>query len=366
MIKFLDLHKINHRFETDFKKQFTSFLNSGHYVLGEGVSNFESQFATYCNTKHCVGVSSGLDALILIFKAYIQLGKLQVGDQVLVPANTYIASIISILEVGLTPVFVEPELATFNCSANQYKQHITKKTKAILMVHLYGQLANAKAILELTENNNLLLIEDAAQAHGAKDSKGGLAGSLSHAAAFSFYPSKNLGALGEAGAITTNDNTLAVVVKQLRNYGTISKYNNERLGVNNRLDDVQARFLSVKLQALDQDNQNRKAIAKRYLANIKNSKITLPYYDGSDNHVFHLFVVLVENRKEFMDYLEANLVQSAIHYPVPPHKQKALGRFNDLKLPITEKIHDTCVSLPISPVMSEDQVKKVITLINNY
>jgi len=366
MIKYLDLHKINKRFESQFKAEFLQFLDSGYYVLGDGTTAFETNYANYCGTKHCVGVSSGLDALILIFKAYLQLGKLNKGDEVLVPANTYIASIFSIIETGLKPVFVEPNVNTFNWEASTIKQHITSKVKAILTVHLYGQLADSEAVLSLAKNNNLLLIEDAAQAHGAENSFGKRAGNLGDAAAFSFYPSKNLGALGEAGAVTTSDTELAKVIKELRNYGSKKKYENVRIGINNRVDELQTCFLDIKLKHLDADNKKRRTIANQYLAGIKNKKVILPFYNGSKNHNFHLFVVLVESRKEFMEYLLENNIQSSIHYPKPPHKQKALQEFFKLKLPITEYIHKSCVSLPLNPVLTQHEVLKVITVINTY
>lgn len=366
MIKFLDLHKINSRFETEFKEEFQSFLDSGHYVLGEGTKAFETNYARYCGTKQCVGVSNGLDAIILIFKAYLQLGKLKVGDEILVPANTYIASILAIIETGLKPVFVEPNVATFNWEAATIKKHISNKTKAILTVHLYGQLADSEAISILAQEHGLLLIEDAAQAHGAENLIGKRAGNVSDAAAFSFYPSKNLGALGEAGAVTTNDAELAKVISELRNYGSERKYENVRLGVNNRIDEFQVRILNIKLQHLDSDNEKRRDIAKCYLSQIKNKKITLPFYDGSKNHSFHLFVVLVDNRDDFINYLLKNNIQSAIHYPKPPHKQEALQEFLDLQLPVTEHIHRNCVSLPISPVLTETEVLKVIKTVNAF
>lgn len=366
MIKFLDLHKMNKRFEAQFKVEFQQFLDSGYYVLGDGTTTFETNYAKYCGTSHCIGVSNGLDALILIFKAYLQLGKLNKGDEVLVPANTYIASILSIIEVGLIPVFVEPNKTTFNWEATTIKATISNKTKAILTVHLYGQLADSEAVLKLAKDNNLLLIEDAAQAHGAENSLGKRAGNLSNAAAFSFYPTKNLGALGEAGAVTTNDDELAKVISELRNYGSARKYENVRIGVNNRIDEIQARFLDIKLLHLDADNERRRAIAKDYISKIKNDKVKLPFYDGSKNHNFHLFVVLVENRKAFIDYLLDKGIQSSIHYPKPPHKQKALQDYSKLQLPITEYIHKNCVSLPISPVLTQEEVVKIVTIINSY
>ena len=367
MIKFLDLPKINARFESEFKSEFNAFLNSGMYVLGEGVKTFEYNYANYCGTKHCIGVSNGFDALALIFKGYIELGLLKKGDEVIVPANTFIASILAIIEVGLKPILIEPNVDSFNIESSEIEKHISAYTKAILIVHLYGQLCDVAEINALAKRNQLLVIEDAAQSPGAIDrltSK--RSGNLCDAAAFSFYPSKNLGALGDAGAVTTNNKALADVIFKLRNYGTSSKYVNDVLGVNNRLDEIQAVFLNVKLKFLDADNAQRLAIANRYLLEVKNSKIKLPTFNGLRNHVFHLFVVLVNNRDHFIDYLESHKVQSGIHYPIPPHKQKALHRFNELKFPITEKIHETCVSIPISPIMTKLQVDTVIEILNDY
>ncbi|MGB6268577.1 MAG: DegT/DnrJ/EryC1/StrS family aminotransferase [Olleya sp.] len=367
MIQFLDLPKINARFDDEFKTEFSAFLNSGWYILGDAVKRFEASYASFCGTKYCIGVSNGFDALVLIFKGYIALGKLQKGDEVIVPANTYIATILAVIEAGLIPVFVEPNSDTFNIEAPEIESHISSKTKAILVVHLYGQLTKMASISALAKQHSLLVVEDAAQAHGAKEADSNLkAGNLSNAAGFSFYPSKNLGALGDAGAVTTNDEVLAKVITKLRNYGTSSKYVNDLPGTNNRLDELQAVFLNIKLKQLDVDNQVRQSIAKQYLSGIKNPKIKLPFYDNSQNHIFHLFVVLVADREDFVKYLNANNIQSSIHYPVAPHKQKALHRFNDLKFPITEKIHETCVSIPISPILSDLEVKKVITILNDY
>jgi dTDP-4-amino-4,6-dideoxygalactose transaminase len=366
MIKFLDLHKINKRFETQFQKKFQDVLDSGYYILGDEVVNFETNFATYCQTKYAVGVSNGLDALTLIFKAYITLGKLKKGDEILVPANTYIASILAILESGLKPIFVEPDIETYNLSAIELQKHITSNTKAVMAVHLYGQLANMDAINAIAKTHKLLVIEDAAQAHGAKDSNGVSAGNLSDAAGFSFYPSKNLGALGDAGAITSNNEAFINTIKMLRNYGASKKYENTIIGYNNRLDAMQAAFLNVKLPLLDEDNKKRRAIAKRYLSEIKNTKITLPYYDGSENHVFHVFVVRVKDRSNFEAYLKSHDIGTLIHYPIPPHKQEAFKAFERLHLPITEKIHRESMSIPMSPVLTNDEVTKVITIVNNY
>lgn len=366
MIKFLDIHKVNARFEEQFKQEFQSFLDSGYYILGEGLKRFEQNFAFYCGTKFCLGVSNGLDALTLIFKGYIELGKLKVGDEVLVPANTFIASVLAIINSGLKPVFVEPDEKTYNISTSEIEKQISKETKAILAVHLYGQLADMDSIISLAKKHDLLVIEDAAQAHGAIDNNGIKAGNLSNAAAFSFYPTKNLGALGDAGAITTNDEELFLILNKLRNYGSEKKYVSDLSGFNNRMDELQAIFLDVKLKLLDADNEKRRTIAKRYLAEIQNSKIQLPFYNNSKNHVFHLFVIRVKDRDDFVSYCEKKEIQTLIHYPIPPHKQKALSEFVSLELPITEAIHNTVVSLPISPVMNEDEVSFVIGTLNTY
>ena len=365
MIKFLDLKKINAAYETDFQEKLKLVLENGWYILGNEVARFESNFANYCQAKYCIGVGNGFDALVLIFKGYIQLGKLQKGDEVIVPANTYIASILAILEADLVPVLVEPKLETYNLNTDLISEKITSKTKAILVVHLYGQLAEMEKINAIAIQNNLLVIEDAAQAHGAiSDFR--KSGNLSNAAAFSFYPGKNLGALGDGGAVVTNDSELAKVIQSLRNYGSEAKYQNEFIGVNSRLDELQASFLNVKLPHLDAENNVRKAIAKRYLSEIKNDKISLPFWDLSDNHVFHLFVIRTENRAELQQYLLENGIQTVIHYPIPPHKQKAFKAWNHLSFPITEKIHNEVLSLPISPVLTKEEVDFVVSILTQY
>ncbi|MEP1489703.1 MAG: DegT/DnrJ/EryC1/StrS family aminotransferase [Algibacter sp.] len=366
MIKFLDLKRINNRFKNEFKIEFDKFLDTGQYILGNQVDCFENEFANYCGTKYCVGVSNGLDALILIFKAYLELGALSQNDEVIVPANTFAASIIAVKEVGLIPVLVEPDLDTYNLSILEIEKHITPKTKAIMSVHLYGLLADMDGINKLAKKYNILVVEDAAQAHGAINSKRKKAGNLSGAGAFSFYPSKNLGALGDAGGITTNDKVLNDTIRKLRNYGSSTKYVYEFVGKNNRLDEIQAVILNVKLKYLNDDNEKRRIIAKTYLQNIKNEKVKLPFYDGSNNHVFYAFVVLVENREVFINFLKKNEIQTLIHYPIPPHKQKAFSDLCINSLPLTETIHNTIVSLPISPVMTNEEVNKVIKVVNQY
>jgi len=366
MIKFLDLHKINARFQDEFSLKVSHFFETGNYILGKEVTNFEKSFAQYCGTKYCIGIANGLDALTLIFKGYIELGKLSLGDEVLVPANTYIASILSVINAGLRPIFVEPDIETFNISISDIETHISPNTKAILAVHLYGQLANMESIQILAIKHNLLVVEDAAQSHGAQENNGRKAGNLSHAAAFSFYPTKNLGALGDAGAVTTNDSDLENCIRLMRNYGSSEKYINKIIGYNSRLDELQAAFLNIKLKYLDSDNDKRRTIANRYITEIGNDKIKLPFYDKTKNHVFHVFVVRVENRKNFMDYLQINEVGYLLHYPIPPHKQSAFSNYNHLKLPITEAIHKTVLSIPISPVMSNREVDKVVNVLNSY
>ena len=369
MIKFLDLKKINAPYETVFQEKLKLVLANGWYILGNEVATFETNFANYCGTKYCIGVGNGFDALVLIFKSYIQLGKLQKGDEVIVPANTYIASILAILQADLIPVLVEPKLETYNINPELIQDKINLKTKAILVVHLYGQLAEMRIINEIADRNNLIIVEDAAQSHGAF-SNFGKSGNISNAAAFSFYPGKNLGALGDGGAVTTNDFELAKTIQSLRNYGSEAKYHNEYIGVNSRLDELQAAFLNVKLPHLDAGNNARKAIAKRYLVGIKNDKITLPFWDLSDNHVFHLFVIRTENREELQQYLLKNGIQTMIHYPIPPHKQKAFppetSGWNHLSFPITEKIHREVLSLPISQVLIMEEVNFVIAILNKY
>ncbi|QBZ97819.1 DegT/DnrJ/EryC1/StrS family aminotransferase [Flavobacterium sangjuense] len=369
MIKFLDLQKINQQYQEQFQQKMELVLDKGWFILGDEVKIFESIFADYCGVKHCIGVGNGFDALVLIFKGYIQLGKLKKGDEVIVPSNTYIATILAILQADLIPVLVEPKLDTYNINTDLIQHKITAKTKVILAVHLYGQLAEMETINVIAKQNNLLVIEDAAQSHGAI-SKLKKAGNLSDAAAFSFYPGKNLGALGDAGAITTNDDALAKVIFALRNYGSEQKYHNEFIGVNSRLDELQAAFLNVKLPHLDSENEIRKTIAKRYLSEIKNDKIVLPAYDLSGNHVFHLFVIRTSERDVLQAYLKQNNIETIIHYPIPPHQQKAFApetlRWNSLSFPITEKIHQEVLSLPISPVMTKDEVDYVIKILNQY
>ncbi len=366
MIRFFDLHSINDRYRTEFQNSLDQFFDTGRYVLGSQVETFEKNFAAYCGTKYCVGTGNGLDALVLILKAYIKLGRIEKGSEVIVPANTYIASILAILQSGLKPVLVEPISDTFNIDSQEVKKAITSKTSVIMPVHLYGQLADMEIVNSIAKTHNLLVIEDAAQAHGAMSHSDLRSGNLANAAAFSFYPSKNLGALGDGGCVTTNDAELANMIKMLGNYGTSSKYVNEVKGCNSRLDEIQALFLNIKLRDLDDDNARRRAIANTYLKGITNSKIRLPYYSNTEDHVFHQFVIRVKDRDDLIAYLQRNNVETLVHYPIAPHHQKALKEFSHLSLPITEKMHNTVVSLPMYPTMTNQQTEKVIELLNAY
>ena len=359
MIKFLDLHKINLPYQEALHQKMQEVLDKGWFILGDEVKAFEKSFANYCGMKHCIGVGNGLDAMVLIFRAYIQLGILKKGDEIIVPANTYIASILAILQSDLIPVLVEPDSKTYNIDPDLIVEKITNKTKGILVVHLYGQLADMDKLNAIGKEHNLLLVEDSAQAQG-------LTFRGNNTKAFSFYPGKNLGSLGDAGAITTNDDALAEVLFAMRNYGSEKKYYNEIIGVNSRLDELQAAFLNVKLPNLETENNRRRQIAKRYISEIKNDKIVLPFCDDFVKHVFHLFVVRTENREHLQEYLKENSIETLIHYPIPPHKQNALAEWHNLSFPITEKIHREVLSIPISPVLTDDEVSKVIEVLNRY
>lgn len=376
---FLNLQKINARFESQFQNAFKEFLDSGYYILGNQVKEFEKAFADYCGTKHCIGVANGLEALRLILEGYKVLGKLKEGDEVIVAANTYIATILAIKQAGLTPILAEAEAETYGFDITKLKLALTPKTKAIMPVHLYGQITNMDAVKAFAKTQNLLVIEDAAQAHGAKFQIPNethhspltthhlfKAGNLGDAAGFSFYPTKNLGALGDGGAVTTNDDEVAEVIKRLRNYGAKTKYVNDLPGFNSRLDEFQAALLNIKLEQLDADNKRRREIATTYLTQLSNPKVILPVVPDTEAHVFHLFVIRVANREEFMNYMDQNGVGTLIHYPIPPHRQKALSELNQLSFPVTEMIHQTVVSIPISPVMTNEEVSRVIQVVNSY
>ncbi|CAK8717303.1 DegT/DnrJ/EryC1/StrS aminotransferase [Candidatus Electrothrix gigas] len=364
-IPFLDLKKINAAYRDELIEAAVRVIDSGWYIQGQEVRLFEEEFAAYCDTKYCIGVGNGLDALTLTLRAWKELGKLQEGDEVIVPANTYIATILAITENRLNPVLVEPDESTYNLSPELAKKAITPKTKAILPVHLYGRLAEMPAIMKIAEKYNLLVFEDAAQAHGAS-LQGQRAGNWGDAAGFSFYPGKNLGALGDAGAVTTNDEELAQTIRALGNYGSHKKYENLYQGVNSRLDEMQAALLRVKLRNIDQEIAVRRDIARTYLEKIDNPAIVLPAWEREEQHVFHLFVVRCKKRDELQEYLTQHGIQTLIHYPVPPHKQIAFSEWNMQRFAITESIHEEILSLPISVVMSLNNVDIVTEIINEY
>lgn len=366
MIKFLDLLKVNRLYEEEIKKAMLHTFDSGWYIQGKSVRAFEAEYADYCGSKNCIGVANGLDALILIIRAYKELEVFNAGDEIIVPSNTYIASILAISECDLVPVLVEPDITTFNLDPNAIEKHITNKTKAILPVHLYGQLADMDAINNIAKKNGLVVIEDGAQSHGAIAANGNKSGNLGHAAGHSFYPGKNLGALGDGGAITTNDDKLAQTIRAIANYGSAQKYHNIYKGVNSRLDEIQAAILSVKLKYLDNESASRRKNANFYLENIKNPLITLPHWDKSDNHVFHLFVVKTPERDRLQEYLTENGIQTVIHYPIPPHKQSAYREWNKLNYPISEKIHQEVLSLPMSSILTNDEMLEIVQVLNAY
>lgn len=365
MIKFLDLLEINKQHKEELKSAFERVLNSGWYILGEELTTFENSFATYCGTKHAIGVANGLDALILIIRAYKELGLFHDGDEIIVPANTYIASILAISANNLVPVLVEPDIDTYNIDPTLIEAKITAKTKAILPVHLYGQLCDMKAINAIAKKYQLKVIEDSAQSHGATNN-GIRAGNFGDATGFSFYPGKNLGALGDAGAITTNNDDLATAIRAILNYGSEIKYKNKYKGVNSRLDELQAALLGVKLKTLDAETATKRAIANRYLQEINNPKIVLPKVAVQSAHVWHLFVVRTINRDDLQQYLTAKGIQTIIHYPIPPHQQEAYKEWAHLSYPVSETIHREVLSLPLSQVLTPDEVSYVIKSLNEY
>lgn len=366
MIKFLDLKKINEQHQSEIEERVLNTCRSGWYLQGEENKKFENNFKKYIETNNCIGVANGLDALRLILRGYIELGLITEGDEVIVPAHTYIASILAITDNNLVPIFVEPSVLNFNIDIDKIEEKITSKTKAIMIVHLYGQVVFSEKLSQLAKKFNLKIIEDNAQAVGAtyKDLK---TGNLGDAAGFSFYPGKNLGAQGDAGAITTNDDSLATIVRALANYGSEEKYENKFKGLNSRLDEVQASILDVKLKYIDQENKRRREIAFKYCNSIKNDKIILPHFPENENeHVWHLYVIQTENRKDLQEFLTANEIQTIIHYPIPPHKQLAYSEYNNLSFPITERLHNSVLSIPISPVLTDEEVSEIIKVLNNY
>lgn len=361
MIPFLDLSKVNNRFRDEIDARFKVILDKGWYLQGEENEKFSKHFAAYCGAKYALGVANGLDALNLIIKA----SGFGVGDEIIVPANTYIATILAISENGCTPVLVEPDIKTYNIDPDKIEAAITPRTKAIMVVHLYGQAVQMQKVWEIAKKYNLKVFEDSAQAHGAKY-MGKRAGNLSDAAAFSFYPGKNLGCMGDGGAVVTNDEELYNKVKAIANYGSDRKYHHIYKGVNSRLDELQAAVLDVKLPHLDDDNARRREIASYYRTHITNPKIILPQTYDEDAAVWHIFAVRTAERDKFQQYLTDNGVQTIIHYPTPPHKQAAYKEWANCSYPISEEIHRTIISLPMSPVLTDEEVKKVVEIVNAF
>ncbi|MEI7595022.1 MAG: DegT/DnrJ/EryC1/StrS family aminotransferase [Bacteroidota bacterium] len=360
MIEYENLGKLNKPFFEEFEKSFHQTLESGWYVLGNNVSSFENEFAAYCNSKNCLGVASGLDALFLALKAF----DFEKGGEVIVPSNTYIATILSVINCGLKPILVEPDINTYNIDPKKIEEKINKNTKAVLVVHLYGKACQMDEIIEICNKNNLKLIEDCAQSHGAKfkDIKTGTFGDFG---CFSFYPTKNLGAIGDAGAMTTNKKELFDTIKKLRNYGSSVKYVNELVGFNSRLDEIQAGFLSIKLRKLDEINTHKRKLANLYINNLKNDFIK-PVVQEDFFDVYHIFNIRHNDRDNLKDYLLKNDIKTEIHYPIAPHKQVAMKGIFDGNYPISEEIHKTTLSLPISYYHTENDIEKVIDTLNKY
>lgn len=364
-IAYQNYHLINRDHEAGFLEDFRRVLESGWYVLGEEVAKFEADFAAWCGVRHAIGVANGLDALILILEAYKQMGVLCEGDEVIVPSNTYIATVLAISRANLVPILVEPDVCSFNLDPTKIEQAITAKTKAIMPVHLYGQCADMKAIMAIAQRHGLKVIEDAAQAHGAT-CYGKRAGNLGDAAGFSFYPGKNLGAIGDGGAVTTNDDELAKVILALRNYGSERKYENLFKGFNSRLDELQAPALRRKLACLDRDNGIRHQLALRYLEQIKNPAIELPQICDYGMPVWHIFAIRTEKRDELQAYLAEKGIGTMIHYPIPPHRQVAYGELANLSLPIAEKMAKTVLSIPLNQSLTEEEIVYIIEALNAW
>ena len=365
MIKFLEIQKITQKYSDEIHRAATRVIDSGWYLLGEETKRFEKNYARFIGTNHCIGVANGLDALRIILKANMELGIMQEGDEVIVPANTFIASILAITDNRLVPVLVEPDIHTYQIDDTRIEEAISPKTKAVMIVHLYGQCAYTDKIGEICKKHNLKLIEDNAQATGCKFN-GKITGSLGDASGHSFYPGKNLGAFGDGGAITTNDPILAATARTLANYGSNIKYVFDYQGLNSRLDEIQAAILDVKLSHLNADNERRKEVARYYLEHITNPEVILPKVNDWNAHVFHLFVIRSAHRNELLQYLNDNGVQALIHYPVAPHKQKAYKEWNDLTLPVTEKIHNEVLSLPISQVITDEEAETIVKTVNSF
>lgn len=365
MIPFLDLKGINAQYRAELLEACTRVIDSGWYIKGKECEAFEKEFAEYCGTKYAIGVANGLDALTLIIKAYKEMGLMNDGDEIIVPANTYIASILAISQNSLVPVLVEPDEKTYLLDTSLIKSKISPITKAIMPVHLYGQLCQMDEIMSIAKENNLKVIEDSAQSHSAYFLNN-RSGNLGDASGFSFYPGKNLGALGDGGIVTTNDESLAITIKALGNYGSLKKYEHIYKGTNSRLDEIQAAMLRVKLKKLDYEIEQRRKVAKYYLDNIKNDKFVLPHVTSWDAHVWHLFVIRVKDRNDLQNYLLKHDIQTLIHYPVAPHKQKAYEEFSSDIYERTEKIHKEVLSLPMSPLLNEKDMEYVVKILNEY
>jgi dTDP-4-amino-4,6-dideoxygalactose transaminase len=366
MIKFLDLQKVNLQHQEEIENRLLSVFRSGWYLLGSELKNFETNLASYIGSEYALGVANGLDALRLIFRAYIELGFMQPGDEVIVPANTYIASVLALSDNGLVPVFVEPDANTYNIDISKIEEKITPKTKAILIVHLQGRIVFSEELKNIAAKHNLKIVEDNAQAIGA-EWKGIKSGNLGDAAGFSFYPGKNLGAIGDAGAVTTNDKELFEAIRAIANYGSNQKYVNIYKGLNSRLDEIQAAVLDVKLKHIAHENGTRREVAKRFIAEINNPKIILPENPADENeHVWHVFVIRTEKRDELQAYLTEKGISTIIHYPIPPHKQEAYKEYNHLSFPVTEKMHEEVLSLPISSVLEEKEIQAIIEAVNSF
>lgn len=363
MIAYLPLHKINDLHNEELRAAVNRVLDSGWYLNADATRQFETHYADYIGTRHCVGCGNGLDALKLILLAYMEMGVMQEADEVIVPANTYIASILAITACGLTPVLVEPDINTLQIDDARIERAITSRTKAVMIVHLYGRCAYTQKIADICKKFNLKLIEDNAQAHGCTF-EGQKTGSLGDAAAHSFYPGKNLGALGDAGAITTNDEELASLARALGNYGSSKKYVHDYKGCNSRIDEIQAAVLDVKLLYLDDENNRRKEIASLYINKVQNPLIHLPLSERDS--VWHIFPVFCERRDELQQYLRENGVETQIHYPIPPHKQQCFKEWNQQSFPITEQIHSQELSIPCHQAMTKEEVDMIIDLLNSF
>lgn len=366
MIHFLELKRITERHGDEIGEAARRVIDRGWYLLGEENERFEKNYAEFIGARHAIGVANGLDALILILRAWMEMGLMQRGDEVIVPANTYIASIMAITENGLVPVLVEPDMRTLQMDERLVEAAITTRTKAVMIVHLYGRCAYTGKIGDICRRHGLKLIEDNAQAHGCRAGDGRRTGSLGDAAGHSFYPGKNLGALGDGGAITTDDDKLARIVRTLANYGSARKYVMDYVGRNSRLDEIQAAILDVKLRYLDEENDRRREVARYYLDNIRNPKITLPQVGDRQSDVFHIFPVLCSTRDGLQKYLADKGIQTLVHYPIPPHKQKCYSQWNHLSFPLTERIAAEELSLPMSPELTEAEAREVVNVINNY